>query len=143
MWNTTHVFHIRKAESSNTFNDVWFHHFVRNYKPKQNQPILSIFLMDNSALPPCLKTAKMKILRADFITGMWLSSYKICPPPKRLQLYCWKLSKDECRYEISWFEVAMVPQNINDVTVKQIEENNDDYQDQMQYNSEDDEKECE
>ena len=96
-----------------------------------DEPFLkkSLKNVDASSLPPCEVELKQHILRAHYITNIWLNAHKTIPTDLIATECGWLEDLDESgekSYKFKWFDGPQLPETIRDVVVNDETDNEDD-----------------
>ena len=109
-------------------DDARFDIFGLKYKNKRGKNLLSVTKgIDAGCLPPCSKVLKLKTTRANYVAFRWRRScektFSISDPHH----HGWEIGEDG-RYKIKWFDGAMAPSSLEEITVLS-EDEEDDFED--------------
>ncbi|XP_077275454.1 uncharacterized protein LOC143904546 [Temnothorax americanus] len=84
---------------------------------------------DGSVLPPSKAELKQHILRSIYIANIWRNAHRQQINHLMMEDFGWKLEEDTCSFK--WFEGDQMPISIDDIVVKNPNEENEDQSKKM------------
>lgn len=110
-----------------TINEARLDLFLKTYKPKKKNPLVTVRGIDGSSLPPCRNVLMQHISRSNYICGTWNYATQVTPNILHPELHGWELSNG--KYSVRWFTGDMVPSKIRDIIIEENEEDADEERD--------------
>lgn len=82
---------------------------------------------DASSLPPSQSELYQHLLRARYITNIWLNAHKPVPTELDPKEHGWEVGDDNT-YTFKWFEGPQLPESVRDVLESESDNEMDDFE---------------
>ena len=121
----------QKLLKTESINKLRYDLFLQRYSPK-NKILTHSDGIDMSLLPPCQKSLREHIKRANYQAMIWNSADKACPNLPSPNGHGWHISGENI--EITWFSGSLMPEDLMEI-VSTSEDNQDQHLENIEMNS--------